>query len=198
MADEQKSFWQTVPGIVTAVATLLGAIGTFIVTTNQQGCWGEKPHKDSASETQLKQLNEKELKVKQLELDSKIKELEDKLGNQPAIRQGTQRNMPFQETAQIGGTWYSSDGAYIAISQNGTAVTFEQFYNLYNAQTRTAWGQGTVITKKAFIDFIDIYGNQGRSEVTLSDDHQTLSGVARYGNGYVASLYFTRSQGSEE
>jgi hypothetical protein len=198
MPDESKSFWQTVPGIVTAVATLLGAIGTFIVTTNQQGCWGGKPHTDSANEAQLKQLNEKELRVKQLELDTKIKELEEKIGSQPTAPKTNQRNTPYQETAQIGGTWYSADGSYISISQNGVAVTFEQYYNLYGVQTRTGWGQGTVITKKAFIDFIDIYGNQGRSEVTLSDDQQSLGGVARYGNGYVANIYLTRAQGNNE
>ena len=49
------------------------------------------------------------------------------------------------------------------------------------------------MTRKAFIDFIDLEGNTGRSEITISDDNRTMTGVARYANGVSSDIYMTRS-----
>ena len=43
MPEEPKSFWSTIPGIITAIATLITAIGGFLVVLNQVGVFGSKP-----------------------------------------------------------------------------------------------------------------------------------------------------------
>ncbi len=100
---------------------------------------------------------------------------------------------PPPETAQLGGTWRSMDGSYTIIRQNGTMIAAESFVNVFGIATRAAWGQGAVVGKQAYIDFMDAYGNSGRTEVTLSDDGQSIAGVARYINGFVQNIFATRS-----
>ena len=95
--------------------------------------------------------------------------------------------------AQLGGTWRSMDGSSTIIRQNGTQIAAESFVTVFGIATKAAWGQGTIFGKQAQFDFMDMYGNGGRSEITLSDDGQSLSGVARYHNGFVQSMFATRS-----
>lgn len=95
--------------------------------------------------------------------------------------------------AQFGGTWRSADGSYTIIRQNGTMITAESFVNVFGIATRAAWGQGAVVGNQAYIDFMDAYGNSGRTEVTLSGDGQSISGMARYNNGFVQNIFATRS-----
>lgn len=196
MPDEQKSFWTTVPGIITATATLITAIGGFVVILNQIGVIGTK----SESPKKMAEMSQSEGNTKQQELEEKIKQMEQKLAekndrqsSEPAITAQPKRDAPFQKIAQLGGTWYAPDGSYVIIRQNGVSFTAEQYFNLYGVATRTAWGQGTVMTRKAFMDFIDLQGNTGRSEITISDDDRTMTGVARYANGSATDIYMTRS-----
>ncbi len=199
MPDDQKSFWTTVPGIITATATLVTAIGGFIVILNQVGVIGTK----TESPKKMAELSQAEGNTKQQELEDKIKQMEAKLAEkdrQPEQQSSGQvitaqpkRNAPFQNAAQLGGTWYAPDGSYVIINQNGVAFTAEQYFNLYGTATRTAYGQGTVVSRKAFMDFIDLQGNTGRSEVTISDDNSTMTGVARYANGVSTNVYMTRT-----
>ena len=41
------SWWQTVPGILTAIAALITAAGGFLIVLNQIGCFDTSVHKDS-------------------------------------------------------------------------------------------------------------------------------------------------------
>ncbi len=199
MPDDQKSFWTTVPGIITATATLITAIGGFVVVLHQVGVFGSK----SESPKKMAEMSQAEGNTKQQELEEKIKLMEQKLAEKggepdrpssdPIITAQPKRNAPFQNTAQLGGTWNAPDGSYVIIRQNGVSFTVEQYYNLYGNATRIAWGQGTVMTRKAFIDFIDLEGNTGRSEISISDDNRTMTGVARYANGAATDIYMTRS-----
>lgn len=42
MAEETKSWWQTLPGILTAVAGLITAVTGFLLAMNQSGCFGKE------------------------------------------------------------------------------------------------------------------------------------------------------------
>lgn len=85
------------------------------------------------------------------------------------------------------------DGSYSVVQQNGNMITAEMFMDLFGIPTKTAWGQGTVIGRQAVLDFMDVYGNAGRSEITLSDDGMSISGTARYANGFFTNVFATKS-----
>lgn len=104
-------------------------------------------------------------------------------------------NIPPQpySAGQFGGTWRSMDGSYSVVQQNGNMITAEMFMDLFGIPTKTAWGQGTVIGRQAVLDFMDVYGNAGRSEITLSDDGMSISGTARYANGFFTNVFATKS-----
>lgn len=42
------SWWQTAPGVLTAIAALITATGGFLIVLNQIGCFDKTVHKDSA------------------------------------------------------------------------------------------------------------------------------------------------------
>jgi hypothetical protein len=52
MSDEAKQWWQTFPAIITALATLLGAVTAFLVALNQSG-WHKEPEKKSTPLTEV-------------------------------------------------------------------------------------------------------------------------------------------------
>lgn len=95
--------------------------------------------------------------------------------------------------AQMGGTWRNLDGSSTIIRQNGAMIAAESFVNVFGINTRAAWGQGTVVGRQAYLDFTDLYGNSGRTEFALSDDGQSIAGVARYHNGFVQNIFANRS-----
>jgi hypothetical protein len=206
MAEEGKSFWSTIPGIITAFATLITAIGGFIVVLNQVGVFGTRsePQKDNAptvvSKDGLENLGGEEIQQKQSALEVRLKDMEQQLERerqkQPSSssRPSERDNRPFQETAQIAGSWFAGDGAYYVVTQSGVSVFFQEYYNVYGVQTRTAGGQGTVIGRKVFFDVVNIHGATGKAELTLSGDNMTLSGVVRDNTyGTVTNVSLARS-----
>lgn len=95
--------------------------------------------------------------------------------------------------AQMEGTWHNADGSFTVIRQHGAMIAAESFVNVFGINTKAAWGQGTVVGRKAYIDFMDFYGNGGQTEVTLSDDGRSIAGVARYHNGFMQNIFANRS-----
>lgn len=93
----------------------------------------------------------------------------------------------------FGGTWVSPDGSWSVVQQNGNAIHAEMFMNLYGVPTRVGWGQGSVVGNRATFEFMDLYGIGGRSEITLSLDGQSITGVALYNNGFQSNVFATRS-----
>ncbi|MBI5471992.1 MAG: toll/interleukin-1 receptor domain-containing protein [Ignavibacteriae bacterium] len=100
---------------------------------------------------------------------------------------------PQPQHAQFGGTWTSMDGSYSVVRQNGAQLQAEMFINVFGVPTKTAWGQGAVMGRQAYLDFADMYGNTGRTELTMSDDGASLTGVARYSNGFFSNVFATRT-----
>ena len=100
---------------------------------------------------------------------------------------------PPPQIAQFAGTWNNPDGSYVIIRQNGAMIAAESFVNVFGVATRGSWGQGTIVGRQAFLDFMDIYGNAGRTEVTLSDDGRSIIGVARYNNGMAQNIFASRA-----
>lgn len=94
--------------------------------------------------------------------------------------------------AQFAGTWNNSDGSYAVIRQNGTMIAAESFVKVFGIATRAAWGQGAIVGRQAFLDFMDVYGNAGKTEITLSDDNRSIIGVARYNNGMAQNIFASR------
>lgn len=210
MPEEPKSFWSTIPGIITAIATLITAIGGFLVVLNQIGVFGPQsdPKPDekkvvtgTADQSQVQNLTDAEVKLKQMELEAKLRAMEQRLAQQgqtSSAQGGPQESQPFQNIAQMEGTWYFDNGAYWTIAQHGVNISMQEHSFLFGSQILTAGGQGTVIGNKAFIDFTNISGGSGRAEVTLSGDQGTLSGLLKdaYGNTLM-SLHLTRSTGED-
>ncbi len=193
MPEEHKSFWTTLPGIITAIATLVTAVGGFLVVLNQVGFFGSKPEpkKEDArnpgiiSQQQVQQLGSEDLKDKQAALETKIKEMEAQLERQqqstsssssPGYEQQQTKTKPFSDLAQIAGTWYDADGAYYTITQTGNQVALQEVSNLYGVATITAAGQGSVIGKTAIFNVTTILGTTGTARVQLSDDKTMMIG----------------------
>lgn len=210
MPDEQKSFWATIPGIITAIATLVTAIGGFIIVLNQVGVFGSKPEPKKedpkggiTNQRAIEGMTEAELTIKQMELETKLSEMEQKLAHQQqspsASGQSTQQSSePFQDIAQLAGIWYFDNGVYWNISQSGVSITMQEYSFLFGTQILSAGGQGTVIGRKAFIDFTTLSGGSGRTEMTLANDQRSLTGVLKdsFGNTLM-NLYLTRSFDNE-
>ncbi len=199
MPEEHKSFWTTLPGIITAFATLVTAIGGFLVVLNQVGFFGSKSEtkKEESkpagiiNQQQAQQLGSEELKDKQAALELKIREMEEQLQRQrqqqssssssqqpsPTSEQHQTRTyQPFSDLAQIGGTWYDADGAYYTIAQVGNQVTLQEYSNVYGVTTVTAAGQGSIVGRVAFINVTTILNTNGQARLQLSDDKNMLTG----------------------
>jgi hypothetical protein len=95
--------------------------------------------------------------------------------------------------ANFAGTWVSPDGSWSVVTQNGNAILAQMYMNLFGIPTNVGSGQGMVVGSQAVLDFMDMYGIGGRSEIMLSPDGNTIAGTARYNNGIVSSVYATRS-----
>ncbi|HXF99668.1 MAG TPA: hypothetical protein VNL69_02735 [Bacteroidota bacterium] len=207
MPEEHKSFWSTIPGIITAIATLVTAIGGFLVVLNQIGVFGTKQeHKadenkvvtGTANQSEVENLSADEMKLKQMQLEAKLREMEQRMAQQAqAGTSSMQQAQPFQDIAQLHGTWYFDNGAYWSINQSGVSVSVQEYSYLFGEQLLTAGGQGTVIGQRAFIDFTTIGGGSGRAELTLTGNH-TLTGTLKdaFGNPLMA-LNLTRSSAAE-
>jgi hypothetical protein len=206
MPEEHKSFWSTIPGIITAIATLITAIGGFLVVLNQIGVFGTKtdPKPDqakvatgTADQGEVERLSADEMKIKQMQLEARLREMEQRVAEQ---RQAppSPSSQPFQDVAQLHGTWYFDNGAYWAINQSGVSLSVQEYSFLFGTQILTAGGEGTVIGQKAFIDFSTLSGGTGRAELTLSGDRNRLTGTLKdsYGNALMA-LHLTRSSDEE-
>ena len=184
------------PGIITALATLLTAVGGFIVVLNQVGFFGTKsePKKEEAKgagivrEQQVENLGSTEVKQRQAALEAKIKQMEAQLERQrqhdaaaelrpPSGSQSAAKpKQPFSDLAQIAGTWYDPNGAYYSITQAGTHVALQEFSNVYGVPTVTAAGQGSVIGETAIFNVTTIFNTTGTARVQLSDDKNMLIG----------------------
>jgi hypothetical protein len=201
MPEEHKSFWSTVPGIITAIATLITAIGGFLVVLNQIGVFGSKhdPKADekkvvtgTADQNEVQNLSDAEVKLKQMELEARLREMEQRLTRQNQSSGSPQQ--PFQDIAQMAGRWYFDNGAYWAINQSGVNISLEEYSFLFGSQILTAGGQGTVIGNKAFIDFTSLSGATGKAEVALASDGESLRGLLKdsFGNTLM-TLHLTRA-----
>ncbi|NWF71410.1 MAG: toll/interleukin-1 receptor domain-containing protein [Chloroflexi bacterium] len=95
--------------------------------------------------------------------------------------------------ANFAGTWVSPDGSWSVVTQNGNAILAQMYMNLFGIPTNVGSGQGMVVGNQAVLDFMDMYGIGGRSEIILSPDGNTITGTARYNNGIVSNVYATRS-----
>jgi hypothetical protein len=109
-------------------------------------------------------------------------------------QQSQQPQPPVQPPpANFAGTWVSPDGSWSVVTQHGNAILAQMYMNLFGIPTNVGSGQGMVVGNQAVLDFMDMYGIGGRSEIILSLDGNTITGSARYNNGIVSNVYATRS-----
>lgn len=165
--SEQKSFWQTVPGILTAIAGLITAIVSLITILHSTGLIGEKNEKpkqevvknttevhpdnqelldlQKKQEDKLKELEKQKLLDKQKELDAKIarmeKEMEDrKKSTKTEIKPaggGGSTQVIPPPTMNINGYWLASNGFTYFFDQAGSSVLFDEI-------TYDWWNNATV------------------------------------------------------
>jgi hypothetical protein len=210
MPEEKKSFWATIPGIITAIAGLVTATAALLTILNKAGFFGSgepsKPAELSAGSTssqqQLERLDAADRKLREMELDDRIKEMERKIAARQTQPQGSDQSAsgttspgaskgPFQQTAHLEGTWYFANGAYWTFSQNGVTTTMREYSNILGYPYRTAYGQGTIITNKVYLDFVNYLDLSGKAELTISGN--TLSGTLTDNFGNTSSVYLTRA-----
>jgi hypothetical protein len=106
MSDsDKKSFWSTLPGVITAIAALISAIGGILLTFHQIGWMGAKTKLEPPQSTTQLAIDSKNLSIKDLTL------FEDKFST-PSLDTKWQI---------ITGDWYSKDGVLNGVSRQKTS-----------------------------------------------------------------------------
>lgn len=106
MSDsDKKNFWSTLPGVITAVAALITAIGGILLTFQQIGWMGAKTKSESSHSITQPAIDSKDHSIKDLSL------FEDKFST-PSLDTKWQ---------VITGDWYIKDGVLHGISRQKTS-----------------------------------------------------------------------------
>ena len=169
-----KSWWQTVPGIVTAITGMITAVTGLLVALYQIGAFNEDlsppPRGSITDERALQQLGAEELKSKQKELERKLAELQEKIRTSPP------ENPPMEGPQiwySIAGNWHGVEGSSYVVYQSGNTVTMEEVNPLFGI---TAVGQGTISGQDVDVSYVTGLGTVGRARLQVSGDGRQLTG----------------------
>lgn len=148
MADDTKrsGFWQTVPGIMTALAAIITAVAGLLIALYQAGLLsGSKSPPGNANSP-----------------------------NAAALATPAQSSQtPEVERAKldISGTWHDNYGSVFYFRQDGERVEFNG-----NLGDLTFQGSGTLIGRNLMTTFSRNDGSSGRAWGTLSADGKRIEG----------------------
>jgi hypothetical protein len=166
MADDTKTtgFWQTVPGILTALAAIITAVAGLLIALYQAGLLSSPksppPNANSPNAAALVA---------------------------PTLAQSNPSPGVEKDQLDISGTWHDQEGAVYVFRQDGQHVEFSgNFGNL------TYQGNGTLIGRKLTATFSRNDGSYGDSWGTVSADGNVMNGGFRDNFGRTASGRMTR------
>lgn len=181
--DDKKSFWTTLPGILTGITSLITAIGGIITLFYQIGVIGNKDtsinkHSQETIQTQriieegLSQLNQQELSQRHVELEKKLREMETKINEKERqLNQTGEMQVPY---VNISGTWQGTGGLSYIINHSGNFVTVQEVNPIYGI---TAVGQGTINEQNIDVWYTTAMGTTGRVILKVSADGRQITGT---------------------
>ena len=165
MADDTKpsGFWQTVPGILTAVAAMITAIAGLLIALYQAGLLSPKSPPSNAESPNAAALAT------------------------PAPAQSKPSLEAEKDRVDISGTWHDAYGTVFYFRQDGERVEFNG--NLGNLMFQ---GTGTLVGRKLTTSFSRNDGSYGDGWGTVSADGNVINGGSRDNFGKTISGRMTR------
>lgn len=181
--DDKKSFWTTLPGILTGITGLITAIGGIITFFYQIGVIGtrdisinkrsqETIQTQTKIEEGLSQLNQQELSQRHAELEKKLREMEVKIKEKE--HQLNQTEGMQVQYVNISGTWQGTGGLSYIINHSGNFVTVQEINPIYGI---TAVGQGTIDGQNIDVWYTTAIGTTGRALLKVSADGRQITGT---------------------
>lgn len=165
MSDNTKSsgFWQTVPGILTALAAIITAIAGLLIALYQAGLLSPKLPTPNANSPNAAALAT------------------------PAPAQSNPSREVVKDRVDISGTWRDDYGAVYHFRHDGDLVEFNG-----NFGDLTYQGSGTLIGRKLTIKFVRNDGSSGDGWGTVSADGNVIVGGNRDNFGRTINGRMTR------
>ncbi|HEX9668679.1 MAG TPA: hypothetical protein VGC93_04265 [Thermoanaerobaculia bacterium] len=198
--DEQRGFFHTIPGCITAVAGMVTAVGSLIAILVQANVIG--PRRDDGRDDppaierggltpEPENLNRQEL----LRTQEQLKELQRQMAAQLGREEEDEgddagfADMPLQPP-NVAGYWQSPTGLNYAIAQQGSALTIQENNPLLGV---TAVGNGGLQGASLSFTITTAAGTTGVAHLRLSPDGRQLVGQYQDGvTGVVVPLQLFR------
>lgn len=188
MKDISKFIWAVFFVLVLPLAAYTAysgfVIGEMVLPGGFEFVFREK-YKGTTNEEKIDELSDEELQKRQIELEQRFQELEQK-ASQP---EGSE--IPQQpQSINLSGIWYGQNGLSYQISQDGDFVTIQEMNPLYGV---TAVGQGSVQGESVVIDYQTASYTQGVANLTMSPEGRSLNGTFRDNyTGYTVPVTLNR------
>jgi hypothetical protein len=214
MSDSPKSFFSTLPGVLTGLASLIAAITGLYVATD-----GFKQSTQQSAQPATEMVLDEDQHQQQIAALQRQKELDDLRINQErekllaeqeleTLRQASrQRVKDVQQEAQqqpktdpqpaavnVTGNWYLTNGFgtfTFVLDQTGTQITLQEFDAMGNV---VGTGQGFIDGRQVFLSWVEPYMYVAsisiEAQLHLSPDATRLSGtMLAQGNQAPIQLY---------
>lgn len=175
----RKSWWQTLPGVLTATAGVITAVTGLIVALNQVGLLGEagdasSPAGDGPAIPEVQTVPETDADRSRPSLDTP----------------SSQAAPAAQPEINLSGQWQGTDGLTYNMRQNGNEIDFVGFHPI---DGRAAEGQGMIVGEEIHLSYRTIYGAAGDGTLEISSDGRRLVGQVRdHLTGSVLSIMLIR------
>jgi hypothetical protein len=186
MTEENKSFWVTLPGILTGTAGLIAALVTLLTTLNQLGIIGSntgtpkaQPEPSQVVEGQpatprtVPQQSQAPQPV-QNEEPASAEQGRSPTEDDRALEKWRKENIKWTKVPDISGNWQGTSGESYVIVQTGPRFTIQEFNVL---GMMTAQGQGVVAGRDIDVSFATATGATGTAKFRLSDDGRQMIGT---------------------
>lgn len=181
--DDKKSFWTTLPGILTGITGLITAIGGILTFFYQIGVIGSRDtsinkRSQETIQTQAKieeglgQLNQQERSQRHDELEKKLRMMEEEIKKKEDLLNQAERTQA--QYINISGTWQGPGGLSYIINHSGNFVTVQEISPIYGI---TAVGQGTINGQNIDVWYTTAIGTTGRALLKVSADGRQINGT---------------------
>ncbi len=201
MGDESKSFWSTLPGIITAVTGLITATVGGIVGLNQAGLIGgsnlepqivrtDRGHTIDMAGGELQDVDKADLKKRQDELEQKFEAIKQQ---QSAKGNTSNANREPQQVASsfvnIAGVWANEEGDIYMITQTGNELSLQETNPIYGV---TAIGEGIIQGRQITMSVTTALGTTSTLQMRLSGTDKLAGQYQDITTGVTVPVSLTR------
>ena len=202
MGNESKSFWSTLPGIITAVTGLITATVGGIVGLNQAGLIGSSKPESQIVQTdrgrdvdiaggKLQDADKAELKKRQDDLEKKFEAIKQQQMVKGKTSNETQE-APQQVASSfvnIAGVWANDEGDTYMITQTGNELSLQETNPIYGV---TAVGEGIIQGRQVTLSVTTALGTTGTLQMRLSGNNKLAGQYQDITTGITVPVSLTR------